>query len=51
VLASTRIIGLGGALTAIAEGADGIQFNPAAADFCAPSLRLVIEVDGAHHRS
>ncbi len=36
VLATTRIIGLGGAYTAIAEGTDGIPFNPAAASLRPP---------------
>jgi hypothetical protein len=36
VLATSRIIGLGGAYTAIAENTDGIPFNPAAASFRAP---------------
>jgi hypothetical protein len=36
VLASTRITALGGAFTAIAEGPDGIPFNPAAASLRAP---------------
>lgn len=33
VLATTRITALGGAYTAIAEGTEGIPFNPAAASF------------------
>jgi hypothetical protein len=36
VLATTRITALGGAYTAIAEGTDGIPFNPAAASFRLP---------------
>jgi hypothetical protein len=36
VLATTRITGLGGAFTAIAEGTEGIPFNPAAASFRQP---------------
>jgi hypothetical protein len=36
VLASTRITALGGSFTAIAEGPDGIPFNPAAASLRPP---------------
>lgn len=36
ILASSRITGMGGAYTAIAEGADGIPFNPAAASLRSP---------------
>ena len=36
VLASSRVTGLGGAFTAIAEGAEGIPFNPAAASLRMP---------------
>lgn len=36
VLATTRIIGMGGAFTAVAEDTDAIPFNPAAASVRAP---------------
>ena len=36
VLATTRIMSMGGAYTAVAEGADAIQFNPAAVSHRAP---------------
>lgn len=36
VLATTRITGLGGAYTAVAENSDGIPFNPAAASLRMP---------------
>jgi hypothetical protein len=36
VLATTRITGLAGAYTAVAEGTEGLQWNPAAASFRPP---------------
>jgi hypothetical protein len=45
ILASSRITAMGGAYTAIADGADGIIFNPAAASVRAPYSTKRIDWD------
>jgi len=45
VLSSTRIVGLAGAYTAIAEGTEGIQYNPAAASLRPPYSTMLDDYD------
>lgn len=45
VLATTRITGMAGAYTAVAEGSDGIPFNPAAASLRLPWSRKKTDWD------
>ena len=45
VLATTRITGMGGAYTAVAEDTDGIPFNPAAASVRAPWSHAKVDYD------
>lgn len=45
VLATTRITGMGGAYTAIAENTDGIPFNPAAASLRSPYSTTKVDYD------
>ncbi|MBX3231124.1 MAG: hypothetical protein KIT84_37305 [Labilithrix sp.] len=45
VLATTRITGMGGAFTAVAEDTDAIPFNPAAASLRAPYSTTKVDYD------
>src|SRR5688572_18482420 len=45
VLATTRIMSMGGAYTAIGEGADAIPFNPAAVSHRAPYSTTRVDYD------
>lgn len=45
VLATTRITGMGGAYTAVAEDTDGIPFNPAAASVRSPWSHAKVDYD------